>query len=54
MDGKTTSTWDITLFLPIINGSFILHCEDLVMLRYCLATYINIVKHFRHIFATNG
>ncbi|CAF0857757.1 unnamed protein product [Adineta steineri] len=54
MDGKTSTTSDITLFLPIINGSFILHCEDSAMLRFCLATYINIVKHFRHIFATNG
>ncbi|CAF0814942.1 unnamed protein product [Rotaria sordida] len=54
MDGKTSTTSDITLFLSVINGSFILHCEDLVMLRFCLATYINIVKHFRHIFATNG
>ncbi|CAF3964235.1 unnamed protein product, partial [Rotaria sp. Silwood2] len=54
MDGKTTTTSDIILFLSVINGSFILHCEDLAMLRFCLATYINIVKHFRHIFATNG
>ncbi|UJR20708.1 hypothetical protein I4U23_023829 [Adineta vaga] len=54
MDGKTSTTSDITPFIPIINGSFILHCEDSVMLRFCLATYINIVKHFRHIFATNG
>ncbi|CAF3405487.1 unnamed protein product [Rotaria sp. Silwood1] len=54
MDGKTSTTSDITLFLSVINGSFILHCEDLVMLRFCLATYINIVKHFRNVFATNG
>ncbi|CAF3808214.1 unnamed protein product [Rotaria magnacalcarata] len=56
MDGKTTTTTttDISLFISVINGSFILHCEDLLMLRFCLATYINIVKHFRHIFAANG
>ena len=54
MDGKTTTTWDITLFLNAINGAFILHCEDFSMLRFCLAIYINTAKHFRHIFATNG
>ncbi len=54
MDGKTTTTWDITLFLNVINGAFILHCEDFAMLRFCLATYISTAKHFRHIFATNG
>lgn len=54
MDGKTTTTWDITLFLDVINGAFILHCEDFAMLRFCLATYISTAKHFRHIFATNG
>lgn len=54
MDGNTATTWDIISFLPVINGAFILHCEDLPMLRFCLATYLNIVKHFRQIFATNG
>ncbi|CAF3522158.1 unnamed protein product [Rotaria socialis] len=54
MDGKTTTTWDITLFLNVINGAFILHCEDFAMLRFCLAIYISTAKHFRHIFATNG
>ncbi|CAF0992403.1 unnamed protein product [Rotaria sordida] len=54
MDGKTTTTWDITLFLNVINGGFILHCEDFAMLRFCLAIYISTAKHFRHIFATNG
>ncbi|CAF1372114.1 unnamed protein product [Adineta ricciae] len=54
MDGKTSTTSDITPFIPIINGSFILYCEDSMMLRFCVATYINIVKHFRHIFVTNG
>lgn len=54
MDGKTTTTWDITLFINVINGAFILHCEDFAMLRFCLATYISTAKHFRHIFATNG
>ncbi|CAF0812442.1 unnamed protein product, partial [Didymodactylos carnosus] len=54
MDGKTSTTWDITLFLNVINGAFILHCEDFAMLRYCLATYISTARHYKHIFATNG
>ena len=54
MDAKTVSTWDISLFLTVINGSFILHCEDVNMVRTCLAIYINSAHHFQHIFATNG
>lgn len=54
MDAKTTTISDINLFISIINGSFMLHCEDLLMLRFCLATYINIAKQFPHIFAMNG
>lgn len=54
MERKTASTWDITLFLNVINGAFILHCEDLNMIRTCLAVYINTTRHFQHIFATNG
>ncbi|CAF1491887.1 unnamed protein product [Adineta steineri] len=29
MHGKTTTTWDIILFLNVINGPFILHCKEL-------------------------
>ncbi|CAF3810181.1 unnamed protein product, partial [Didymodactylos carnosus] len=54
MNGKTSTTWDITLFLNVINGAFILHCEDFAMLRYSLATYISTARHYKHIFATNG
>jgi hypothetical protein len=54
MDGKTTTTWDITVFLNVTNGTFILHRENVAMLRFYLATYISTTKHFRHIFATNG
>ncbi|CAM4854616.1 unnamed protein product [Rotaria socialis] len=55
MDGKTTTTtWDITVFLNVTNGTFILHREDVAMLRFYLAAYISTTKHFRHIFATNG
>ncbi len=54
MDSKTASNWDIALFLNVINGSFTLHCEDLNMIRTCLAILINSAKQFKHIFAMNG
>jgi hypothetical protein len=54
MDAKTASTLDISLFLTVVNGSFILHCENFNMVRNCLAIYINSAYHFQHIFATNG
>ncbi len=54
IDNKTASTWDITLFINVINGSFILHCEDTNIIRTCLAIYISTARHFKHIFATNG
>nr|XP_054770882.1 protein unc-80 homolog [Lytechinus pictus] len=45
---------DIQLFLNVINGALLLHCEDISILRLCLSTYINISRHFKHIFATKG
>lgn len=54
MDAKTASTWDISLFLTVVNGTLILHCEDLNTIRTCLAIYINSASHFQHVFATNG
>ncbi|RNA13665.1 hypothetical protein BpHYR1_016285 [Brachionus plicatilis] len=54
IDNKTASTWDITLFISVVNGSFVLHSEDMIMIRTCLAIYINSAQHFQHIFATNG
>ncbi|CAF1531423.1 unnamed protein product [Adineta steineri] len=53
MHGKTTTTWDIILFLNVINGPFILHCKELPRLRFCLAIFISIAKHFQHILALN-
>ncbi|KAL5011899.1 hypothetical protein ScPMuIL_010450 [Solemya velum] len=51
-----TFAWssDLLLFLNVINGCIILHCEDTAMLRYCLAILINICRHFKHIFSMNG
>ncbi|XP_052242651.1 protein unc-80 homolog isoform X2 [Dreissena polymorpha] len=45
---------DLCLFLNVINGCIILHCEDSAMLRYSLATVINASIHFKHIFSMNG
>ena len=45
---------DIHLFLNVINGTLLLHCEDASILRLCMATYINAAHQFKNIFATNG
>ncbi|XP_074657337.1 protein unc-80 homolog [Tubulanus polymorphus] len=52
----STFTWvtDIPLFLNVINGTMLLHCDDSAMLRYSLATYISTARHFKHVFSTNG
>ena len=44
---------DLRIFISVINGALILHCEDSSMLRLCLATYINAATQFRNLFATN-
>ncbi|XP_021380201.1 protein unc-80 homolog isoform X3 [Mizuhopecten yessoensis] len=55
---KMTSTFswtnDLQLFLNVINGCMILHCEDTALLRFCLSTLINTCRHFKHIFSMNG
>uniref|UniRef100_A0A914WE92 Protein unc-80 homolog n=1 Tax=Plectus sambesii TaxID=2011161 RepID=A0A914WE92_9BILA len=45
---------DLHLFINVINGIMIMHCEDSVILRRCMATYLNIAIHFSPLFATNG
>ncbi|KPM02332.1 hypothetical protein QR98_0007430 [Sarcoptes scabiei] len=45
---------DIHLFLNVINGTLLLHCEDASILRLCMASYINAAHQFKNIFATNG
>lgn len=45
---------DLQLFLNVINGCIILHCEDTALLRFCLASLINTSRHFKHIFSMNG
>ncbi|XP_076436361.1 protein unc-80 homolog isoform X3 [Babylonia areolata] len=52
----STFTWssDLSLFMNVINGTLILLFEDTAILRFCLASLINICHHFKHVFATNG
>ncbi|KAL4233067.1 Protein unc-80 [Mactra antiquata] len=52
----STFNWsqDLCLFLNVINGCIILHCEDAAVLRYCLATVMNTSIRFKHIFSMNG
>ncbi|XP_061164273.1 protein unc-80 homolog isoform X1 [Saccostrea echinata] len=45
---------DLQLFLNVINGCIILHCEDTALLRFCLASLINTSRHFKHVFSMNG
>ena len=45
---------DLKLFLNVINGCIILHCEDTALLRFSLASLINTSRHFKHIFSMNG
>ncbi|KAK4295652.1 hypothetical protein Pmani_031795 [Petrolisthes manimaculis] len=54
MAGNLTYTTDLHLFLNVINGAFLLHCEDSSMLRLCMAAYINAAHHFKNLFSTNG
>uniref|UniRef100_A0A7E4W3C8 UNC80 domain-containing protein n=1 Tax=Panagrellus redivivus TaxID=6233 RepID=A0A7E4W3C8_PANRE len=45
---------DLHLFINVINGIMILHCEDLLILRRCMATYITMAIHFNTLFASQG
>ena len=50
----TTAGYEIELFLNVINGAMLLLCENIVILRSCLAGFLNISRHFGHIFAISG
>ncbi|KAK6755856.1 hypothetical protein RB195_014320 [Necator americanus] len=45
---------DLHLFINVINGIMIMHCEDLLILRRCAATYIAMCIHFNSLFASQG
>lgn len=52
--GFFAQSQDVHLFLNVVNGALVLHCENASMLRLCMATYINAAHQFRNIFAANG
>lgn len=54
LDGKTSSVWDITLFINCLNGALILHSEDINIVRQCFSVYLGIAKKFKTIFSING
>uniref|UniRef100_A0AC35TVB0 UNC80 domain-containing protein n=1 Tax=Rhabditophanes sp. KR3021 TaxID=114890 RepID=A0AC35TVB0_9BILA len=43
---------DLHLFINVINGVMIVHCEDILILRRCLATYLTVAIHFNQLFAS--
>lgn len=45
---------DIHLFLNVVNGGLVLHCEDAAVLRLSMATFLNAAHQFKNIFSTNG
>uniref|UniRef100_A0A0N4ZFZ3 UNC80 domain-containing protein n=1 Tax=Parastrongyloides trichosuri TaxID=131310 RepID=A0A0N4ZFZ3_PARTI len=45
---------DLHLFINVINGVMIVHCEDILILRRCLATYLTVAIHFNQHFASQG
>uniref|UniRef100_A0A0K0E172 UNC80_C domain-containing protein n=3 Tax=Strongyloides stercoralis TaxID=6248 RepID=A0A0K0E172_STRER len=45
---------DLHLFINVINGVMIVHCEDILILRRCLATYLSVAIHFNQHFASQG
>ncbi|KAI1307248.1 Protein unc-80 -like protein [Halotydeus destructor] len=53
-NGFFAQSVDIHLFINVVNGALILHCEDAAVLRLCMATYLNAAHQFKNIFAHNG
>uniref|UniRef100_A0A1I7SH45 CID domain-containing protein n=1 Tax=Bursaphelenchus xylophilus TaxID=6326 RepID=A0A1I7SH45_BURXY len=43
---------DLHLFINVINGILIMHCEDILILRRCMATYLTMAIHFNTLFAS--
>ncbi|VDN04676.1 unnamed protein product [Thelazia callipaeda] len=43
---------DLHLFINVINGITLLHCENFTILRRCMATYISMAIHFSTLFAS--
>ncbi|EJD74265.1 hypothetical protein LOAG_18392, partial [Loa loa] len=41
---------DLHLFINVINGVTLLHCENVTILRRCMATYLSMAIHFSTLF----
>ncbi|KAG8197196.1 hypothetical protein JTE90_011351 [Oedothorax gibbosus] len=54
MAGLFVHSSDIHLFLNVVNGALVLHPEDAMILRLCMATFLNAALQFKNIFASNG
>lgn len=54
MAGLFVHSPDIHLFLNVVNGALVLHPEDAMILRLCMATFLNAALQFKNIFASNG
>uniref|UniRef100_A0A0R3RUV0 Protein unc-80 n=1 Tax=Elaeophora elaphi TaxID=1147741 RepID=A0A0R3RUV0_9BILA len=45
---------DLHLFINVINGVTLLHCENVIILRRCMATYLSMAIHFSALFTNQG
>ncbi|VDK81114.1 unnamed protein product [Onchocerca ochengi] len=45
---------DLHLFINVINGVTLLHCENVTILRRCMATYLSMAIHFSTLFTNQG
>ena len=54
MNESTTTVEETEMFLNVLNGALLLLSEDVVILRTCLAGFINLSRHFGKIFSVNG
>ncbi|KFD56195.1 hypothetical protein M513_02973 [Trichuris suis] len=45
---------DLHLFINVVNGIMILHCEDASILRHCMASYIEMAYQFKAYFSSSG
>ncbi|CAG9539348.1 unnamed protein product, partial [Cercopithifilaria johnstoni] len=45
---------DLHLFINVINGVTLLHCENVTILRRCMAIYLSVAIHFSTLFANQG
>lgn len=52
--GFFAQSTDIYLFLNVVNGSLLLHCEDAAMIRLSMATFLNAAHQFKNVFSANG